>query len=298
LKHAKFLTACLFVYLLTALCLFGCKSTSINTDSSPVPAKENPKIRIGFVDKNLGALPAVVGVKKRIIDRGTLTGSFDTDPAVLDALAKGAIDIGYVDPVAALAYADQTQVQVVAVAAREGCAIVVHDGEIHSPVELATRIFSVRAHTSVPAWLLNVFAKKHKLDGQLYVSEVAPDQLYPQMFKRYADGFAGAEPLVTTAIANENTGVIARSAQLAPGHAHTYVVAGPAFAKDARLPQFVNTHAQAAAWIGQHPDEAAAIAAKLTKQSEADIAKAMEFMKFEPTAVEGNGEAVFREYLQ
>jgi len=204
------------------LLAFGCK-TSAPTNTEPVLKNSKAPVAFGYVKGDLLQLPCYLAFNAEIfgerVPGDVHSQGFRESRELIEHLSSGKLDAACLDlgeAVAAFAKGE-AKIRLVAQVSTEGGALVVHDGETKTPIELAGKYIAVPKRGSIHDFLLHRYLVPHKLDGQIYVIEEKPQNMYERLHARSIDGFFAPEPYVAQAIANENTGIMALSKDVYPG---------------------------------------------------------------------------------
>lgn len=244
----------------------GCKSPNTNEPRAKVETSES-LLRVGIIKGELFSLPLLVALEKEFFKEAGIDiekpQQFDSQDDLLQSLLTGKIDIGFVDPVkAVIAIAKGHKICLVASVAKQGCSLVVHDGEVTKPLELPGMGIAIENKDTFCAFFLHQFLVKQKLDGQVYIVTFPQSEMYANHHKRYINGFAAVEPYIAKAIVNDNTGIMIDARKLLPNHPSSVLGVNPLFLKSNKtmVDKYLSALEKGMKYISSNPAESATIA--------------------------------------
>ncbi len=244
----------------------GCKAPSSGAPLKNIHKNREP-LKIGVAKGDILSLPAyVINENSMAQPLGLKIGEpvvFQTDDALLNALSEGKIHGAVVDPIMAMARAEKPG-GILCSVARRGCSLVIHAGEVAKPLELVGMGLAVPRKDSFSAFYLHRFLVSHKLDGRVYVLTLPRQKMAKNHYERYINGFVTCEPLISTAIVRENTGILAGSENFLPDHPSRVLIAGHNILNKRINPVRKYTKALDAAceWINNNSQSSAEIASR------------------------------------
>lgn len=153
-------------------------------------SRDQGTVRLGYFP-NLAHAPALVGLEEGIFARELETvgakikpHNFDAGPALMEALASGRLDAGYVGPVPAMAFFSRGAKIKLAAGASEGGAVLVVDPRagIRRVQDLAGKAVAVPQLTNTQDIVLRLLLEDHSLadvakGGQVTIVQLAPADL-------------------------------------------------------------------------------------------------------------------------
>jgi len=267
--------------------------------------KDNGVLSLGYLQNDLHHLPAFIALEKGYFVQQGLSvqvgGVFKAGPEEMSAFGSGDLDFGYVGqaPATAALLNGAADIQFIAQVNLEGSAIVARKGSgIDSVKGLAGRLVAIPGHATMQDFLLRRAVKNNMISYEDIRSIVLkPPEMLQALEQKNIDAFIAWQPYPAQALQSAEAKVVMYSDAIWKDHPCCVLIASRTLCET--QPQTVKkiqaAHAQACAFIAEHPDDAASIGVKYTSMNRAvveqaikhciytsrlDKAKALEFVGF------------------
>jgi len=282
------------------LCALAALPALTAPDAPGAPgARGAAPVRLAYLQNDLHHLALWLALDKGFFrDEGvevTVAGVFRAGSE-----GAGQLDMAYLGeaPATIAAARGTAHIRVVAQVNTEGSALVVNKtSAINAVKDLRGKTVAVPGLSSVQDVLLRkALAEGGLAPGEVNVIVLGAPEMTPALRAGQIDAFVAWEPYPSRASASGAGRVLCASADIWPRHPCCVLAADKAFlaARPAEAAAVARAHARATVYINEHPDEAAAVAAKYTGASLAEAALAIGRVRYD-AAVNVAGE---REYLR
>lgn len=262
-----------FVFLCLALAVSACAK------------KDDSVLRLGYLQSDLHHLPAFIALEKGyFLEQGLkvkVGGVFKAGPEEMSAFGSGDLDFGYVGqaPATAALLNGAADIQFVAQVNLEGSAIVSRKGSgVDAMKGLSGRLVALPGHATMQDFLLRRALKKKSMtfmDIQAII--LKPPEMVQALEQKNIDAFIAWEPYPAQALQSASAQVVLYSAAIWKDHPCCVLIASRSLCE--RRPQTIRkiqvAHAQACAFITDHPDDAVTIGVKYTSMHRAVVEQAI-----------------------
>jgi NitT/TauT family transport system substrate-binding protein len=262
-------------------------------------------LRLGYLQSDLHHLPAFVALEKGYFTQQGLQvqvgGVFKAGPEEMSAFGSGDLDFGYVGqaPATAALLNGAADIRFIAQVNLEGSAIVARKGSgIDSVKGLTGRLVAFPGHATMQDFLLRRAVKNSLMSYQdIRPIVLKPPEMLQALEQKNIDAFIAWEPYPAQALQSAEAKVVLYSGAILKDHPCCVLIASRALCETQphTVKKIQAAHAQACAFITEHPDDAATIGIKYTSMERAvveqalkhciytsrlDKAKALEFVEF------------------
>jgi len=234
-------------------------------------AVASPPIRMAYLQNDLHHLALWVALDQGYFrDEGIdveIAGVFRAGPEILTAFGAGELDAAYVGeaPATIAAARGTARIRILAQANTEGSALVVSNAAA-SGMKKDTTLAKPGIGTVQDLLLQKALAGRGPADGSVKTIVLSPPEMLIALQAGQIDGFVAWEPYPSRAEAMGIGRIQAASAGIWPGHPCCVLAVSEALmnARPEDCRALRRAHERATAFIGAHPDEAAAAAVKYT----------------------------------
>jgi NitT/TauT family transport system substrate-binding protein len=243
-------------------------------------------LRMGYLQSDLHHLPAFVALEKGYFRMQGLNvqigGVFRAGPEEMSAFGAGDLDFGYVGqaPATAALLNGAADIQFIAQVNLEGSAIVSRKNSgIDSIKALADRLVALPGHATMQDFLLRRALKNNMMGFQdIRAIILKPPEMTQALVQKNIDAFIAWQPYPVQALQSGAAQVLLYSADIWKDHPCCVLIARRSLC-DSR-PQTIKkiqaAHAQACAFIADHPEEAVAIGVKYTSTDRTVVKQALQ----------------------
>ncbi|AMD17795.1 nitrate ABC transporter substrate-binding protein [Methanobrevibacter sp. YE315] len=194
-------------------------------------------VKIGYLPSDHDAALFVADAKGMYKDNNITVElvQFNNGGDLMTAMASGEVDVGYVGITPVLSsIAKDVPVKVISSAQTEGSGIVVTDASgIHSAQDLKGKSIATPGEASIQHALLSYYLTKNGLTiDDVNVSAMKVPSMNDALKTGQIDGICTFQPYVSIASSQNNTHVLADSAQILPNHPCCVVAASDDFIKN------------------------------------------------------------------
>jgi NitT/TauT family transport system substrate-binding protein len=252
--------------------------------------RDDSVLRFGYLQSDLHHLPAFVAIEKGFFAAQGLKvevgGVFKAGPEEMSAFGAGELDFGYMGqaPATAALLNGVADIQFIAQVNLEGSAIVARKGaEAASLKNLTGKTVAFPGYATMQDFLLRRALKNTGMTIQnIKPIVLKPPEMQQALELKHIDAFIAWQPYPAQALSSGGAQVVLDSSAIWQDHPCCVLIARREVAQSRPedMRRLRAAHAQACAFIAQHPDEALSIGIKYTSMNSGVVQEAMRRIRY------------------